>query len=90
MCIRDRLYIGGTAIGGMAGRLLTGFLATVFDWRAAIGGIGVLALVSAVIVTLVLPRSRHFHATPLNPSALTANARRMLIDRCLLYTSRCV
>ena len=78
------LYIGGTAIGGMAGRLLTGFLATVFDWRAAIGGIGVLALVSAVIVTLVLPRSRHFHATPLNPSALTANARRMLIDRGLV------
>lgn len=78
------LYIGGTAIGGMAGRLLTGFLATVFDWRAAIAGVGVLALACAVTVALLLPRSRRFHPTPLNPGALNANARRMILDRGLL------
>lgn len=78
------LYIGGTAIGGMAGRFLTGFLATVLDWRAAIGGVGVLALASATAVWFLLPRSRNFHATSLNPAALSANARRMVFDRGLL------
>lgn len=78
------LYIGGTAIGGMAGRFLTGFLATVLDWRAAIAGVGVLALASAVAVWFLLPRSRHFTPTPLNPAGLTANARRMVVDRGLL------
>lgn len=74
------LYIGGTAIGGMAGRLVTGFLATFFDWRVAVGGIGVLGLVCAAAVALLLPRSRHFTASNLNPAALNANARRMLFD----------
>jgi len=78
------LYIGGTAIGGMAGRLLTGVLATAFDWRTAVAGIGVSGLVIAVVVSLVLPPSRRFAATALNPAALNANGRRMLADRGLL------
>lgn len=78
------LYIGGTAIGGMAGRLITGFLATRFDWRTAVAGIGVLGLAVAAAVALILPRSRHFHASALHHRALRANARRMLLDRGLL------
>jgi len=78
------LYIGGTAIGGMAGRLVTGFLATAFDWRVAIGGIGVLGLVVAAAVAVVLPRSRNFRPSALHHRALRANARRMLFDRGLL------
>lgn len=78
------LYIGGTAIGGMAGRLLTGLLATLFDWRAAVAGVGVLALACGVAVAFLLPRSLRFAATPLRPAALAANARRMVFDRGLL------
>lgn len=77
-------YIGGTAAGSMAGRLVTGVLADLFGWRVAVGGIGVLALVLAVGLGLLLPPSRRFAATPLHPSALAANARRMLLDRGLL------
>ena len=42
------LYIGGTALGGMAGRLVAGGLADLGGWRLALGGIGALALVCAV------------------------------------------
>lgn len=78
------LYIGGTAIGGMAGRFVTGALASLADWGAALAGVGVLALGSAVAVWFLLPRSRRFVPTPLNPAALAANARRMVLDRGLL------
>lgn len=78
------LYIGGTAIGGMSGRLISGFLADVLDWRWAMGGIGVMALAIAVVLWFLLPASRRFAASPLHPSALTGNAGRMVLDRGLL------
>ena len=38
------LYIGGTAIGGMAGRLVTGPIAEVADWRWALAAIAAVGL----------------------------------------------
>ena len=58
------LYIGGTALGGMAGRLVAGGLADLGGWRLALGGIGVLALVCALLARWLLPASRHFVAAP--------------------------
>ncbi|ROR54558.1 YNFM family putative membrane transporter [Luteococcus japonicus] len=74
------LYIGGTALGGMAGRLLSGALADLFGWRWAIAGIGLLALACAVVVHRLLPRSRFFVAQPLSPAELTAKTLRLLRD----------
>lgn len=54
------LYVGGTAIGGMAGRVISGILADVFSWRVAIGGIGVLGLLATVAFRWLLPPSRRF------------------------------
>jgi YNFM family putative membrane transporter len=54
------LYVGGTGLGGMAGRLLTGVITDAYGWRAAIAVIGVLGLVSAAILWRFLPASRHF------------------------------
>ena len=54
------LYVGGTAIGGMAGRVISGILADMFSWRVAIGGIGVLGLLATVAFRLLLPPSRRF------------------------------
>jgi len=78
------LYIGGTAVGGMSGRLLTGLLSDWFGWRVAFGSLGVLALLIAVVLRFWLPPARRFRPTPLNHRALAANARRMLLDRGLL------
>ncbi|WP_413992162.1 MFS transporter [Labrys okinawensis] len=54
------LYIAGTAFGGMAGRVATGFLAEFFSWRFALGGIGAMGLVLALGFIALLPPSRHF------------------------------
>jgi MFS transporter, YNFM family, putative membrane transport protein len=54
------LYVGGTAIGGMAGRVISGILADFFGWRVAIGGIGVLGLLATLAFRSLLPPSRRF------------------------------
>ena len=58
------LYVGGTAIGGMAGRLVTGFAAQAFGWRGALAAIGLLGAASAVSFVLLLPASRNFSRRP--------------------------
>ncbi|MCB8819528.1 MFS transporter [Microvirga rosea] len=54
------LFIGGNAIGGLAGRVITGFLTDWASWRLAIGVIGALGLAAAVAAWRSLPESRHF------------------------------
>ncbi|TAL93681.1 MAG: MFS transporter [Paraburkholderia sp.] len=54
------LYVGGTAIGGMAGRVITGVVANLFGWRASIAVIGVLGLLAMLAFRTLLPPSRHF------------------------------
>jgi len=49
------LYIGGTAIGGMAGRLLSGVLADWIGWRPALLVLGVVIAAAAIAVVLLLP-----------------------------------
>jgi YNFM family putative membrane transporter len=50
------LYIGGTAIGGMAGRLLSGVLADWIGWRPALLVLGLAVAGAALAVVLLLPR----------------------------------
>ncbi|WP_230529915.1 MFS transporter [Microvirga roseola] len=54
------LFIGGNAVGGMAGRILGGFLTDLGSWRIAIGTIGAIGLVTAVAAWRSLPNSAHF------------------------------
>ncbi|MEP9362085.1 MFS transporter [Nocardioides sp. CN2-186] len=54
------LYIGGTALGGMAGRLLTGAVGEVAGWRWALAASGLLAVGCALAVRVLLPPSAHF------------------------------
>jgi len=54
------LYIGGTAFGGMAGRVVTGIAADLGGWRVAMAVVGVLGLASAAGFALLLPPSRNF------------------------------
>jgi YNFM family putative membrane transporter len=50
------LYVSGTAFGGMAGRLLGGFLTEASqDWRHTVGIIGALCLLAGVLFYLALP-----------------------------------
>jgi YNFM family putative membrane transporter len=59
------LYIGGSGLGGMAGRFVTGYLTDVASWRVALGVIGCFGICAALIFWQTLPPSRHFQARPL-------------------------
>jgi len=54
------LYISGNALGGMAGRFISGILADFFSWRVAVGGVGILCAGATAIFWIVLPPSRNF------------------------------
>lgn len=58
------LYIGGTALGGMAGRLVTGTVADLFGWRWALAAVAGVGLICAAVVAAVLPASRNFVRRP--------------------------
>jgi len=78
------LYVGGTAIGGMTGRLLTGAVAQAAGWRWALAAAAGLALVCAVVVRLLLPASRRFVARPAGWRAVLTTTRLAVTDRGLL------
>jgi len=77
------LYIGGTALGGMIGRLATASVLEFAGWRWALGAAAVVALVCATVVALTLPPSRHFHR-PDTSVGLLRSTRTALGDRVLL------
>jgi len=58
------LYISGTGLGGLAGRLVGGLLAGRYDWRVGTAALGLLALAGSLYVLRALPASRHFVPQP--------------------------
>lgn len=59
------LYISGTAIGGMGGRLIAGVLIDYISWQNAMMIIGIINLCIATAFFLLLPASQHFQAYPI-------------------------
>jgi YNFM family putative membrane transporter len=74
------LYVAGSAMGGMSGRLVAGALGDIGGWRLALGGVAVIALASAVCVKLLLPPSRNFSPAPPRPGQLIKMTGRLLRD----------
>ncbi|QIE91076.1 MFS transporter [Pseudomonas nitroreducens] len=64
------LYIGGNAIGGMSGRLISGVLVDYVNWHVALATLGVLALAAALLFWRILPESKNFRPAPLKPRRL--------------------
>lgn len=58
------LYVGGTAFGGMVGRVGMGLVTEFTSWRLALGGLGLLCLVAAAGFLRLLPPSRRFERRP--------------------------
>ncbi|GHC29643.1 MFS transporter [Kushneria pakistanensis] len=54
------LYIGGNAIGGMSGRLISGVMVDFVHWRVTLATMGIISLISAIAFMKMLPPSRHF------------------------------
>ncbi|ODA40448.1 MFS transporter [Desulfosporosinus sp. BG] len=54
------LYISGNSIGGMSGRIFIGMLSDYFNWRIALGSIGILSILASLVFCYLLPESKHF------------------------------
>lgn len=78
------LYIGGTALGGMAGRLVTAPIAEAAGWRWGLAAAAALGLACTLAVRLLLPRSRRFVPATGGPREVLTTARRALSDPALL------
>jgi YNFM family putative membrane transporter len=74
------LFIGGNAVGGMAGRIISGVLTDLGSWRLAIGLIGAVGLASAMAAWWSLPASAHFRPHPARPAELLRSLGEHLRD----------
>ena len=75
------LYISGTAIGGMGGRLIAGVLVDFISWQSATYIIGFINLIIACLFYLLLPKSQHFQPYPFRFSRFKAAFEQNLKDR---------
>ncbi|WP_395676246.1 MFS transporter [Inquilinus sp.] len=66
------LFIGGSAMGGLGGRLIAGILTDLASWRLGLGVVGLSGLVCAFLFWRSLPPSAHFTPRPLRPRLLLA------------------
>lgn len=55
-------YVSGTGVGGFTGRLLTGLMATHFNWRWGFLALGVIIVLSTMALARWLPAERKFSA----------------------------
>ncbi|MEU3754471.1 MFS transporter [Streptomyces olivoreticuli] len=74
------LFVAGNSLGGMSGRILAGWVAQAWGWRAGLGAVGVLAVVCAVAFRLLIPKARHFTPTTVSPRALARTVGGHLAD----------
>ncbi|MFW1676537.1 MFS transporter [Pontibacter sp. JAM-7] len=67
------LYISGNTLGGIGGRLISGFVGDWLGWQEVFLVMSLISLVCVTLFVWLLPAPRHFQAKPLQP-------RRMLVD----------
>lgn len=78
------IYVSGTSIGGLAGRLLPAFTLELASWRWADAVVAVAAAVCTVWFVRSLPPSRRFVARPLGIRSLARDLGGHLCHRTLL------
>jgi len=74
------LYIGGSALGGMLGRVVASNLAEAWSWRGAMAVIGLFSLFAGVEFWRSLPASKRFHKSEFHPGAIAAGLRSHLTN----------
>ncbi|MGW1259758.1 MFS transporter [Streptomyces sp. NPDC002513] len=81
------LFVAGNSVGGMSGRIITGWVAQEWGWRVSVGTIGVIAVACAVAFRLLLPAPKHFTPGSLRPRVLARTVRDHLANPllCRLY-----
>jgi len=78
------LYISGNSVGGMSGRIIIGTLTDYFNWRVALGSIGILSFLASLLFWYLLPESQHFEPRSLEIGKLLKSMASHLKDPVLL------
>ncbi len=68
------IYSSASSLGGFSGRLVTGFLADLINWRAGFMALAAIALAGATAVAFLLPHERKF----VRSEGLLASGRQMV------------
>ena len=53
------MYVSGSTIGGLSGRLIIGILTDFYSWKVAIGSLGILSLIISIAFWFMLPAPKH-------------------------------
>ncbi|MET7638114.1 MFS transporter [Streptomyces sp. NPDC005438] len=69
------LFVAGNSIGGMSGRILTGWVTEAWGWRAGLASVAVASLVCALAYQALVPRARHFQPGSLRLAPVLATVR---------------
>lgn len=78
------LFVAGNSIGGMSGRLVTGWAAQAWGWRGGLLTVGLMSLACAAAFLVLLPRARFFRPASLNPRAVGRTVSGHLRDPLLM------
>lgn len=78
------LYVSGTSVGGMVGRIVTGALTDYFGWRTAIFVIGLISLGLAMWFWFALPRPQQFRPQSMSFRMVFIRLSYALHDKALL------
>ncbi|MBR7675214.1 MFS transporter [Streptomyces daliensis] len=74
------LFVAGNSVGGMSGRILTGWVTEAWGWRVGLAAVAVTSLLCAVAFRLLVPKARHFKARPASARALGRTVAMHLSD----------
>ncbi|MBN2909520.1 MFS transporter [Polycladomyces sp. WAk] len=78
------IYVGGSALGGLTGRLVVGWLTEKFSWHVALGVMGVIGILISLWFWRNLPDSHHFSPKRTTWRRLWSSLLRNLKDPALI------
>lgn len=79
------VYISGTSIGGMGGRLICGFATEFFGWRNSFLVMGLISILCLFLFFVLLPKSRNFQSSPFTPGKIMRDFSKHIRNPVLLY-----
>ncbi|MEU9127346.1 MFS transporter [Kitasatospora sp. NPDC048540] len=78
------LYVAGNSIGGMGGRLVSGWAGAAWGWRWGLAASALVAVLAVVAFRLLIPPARQFRRTPVDARAVARTVSSHLRDPLLL------
>lgn len=78
------IYISGTAIGGLTGRLILSALTDFMSWRTALLLLGAVYLILTIAFVFLLPRSRATRNTSISVSSIVSGLKTILRSKHLM------